>query len=470
MNNRLLPLICALLYFLYNLFFTDTLLITSVGISFTVFLFVDFVNKLGHTIPVKELILLIASMQWIVGASISYDISVQHYRYYMYVNEKTYMSYVVPSVFFLWLGLSVIKSNYSKVKLKELFNNEGEAMKRQAFLLIFIGVLSRLLSSFLNVDSLNFIFYLFNIVLFIGVVYLFFCYPKRKWILFLLTVGYLFVLSANSGLFHDFLLTTVFLSFFLISERLKFVWKVSLLVVSFLFSFVIQTVKSDLRDEVWENSENVSGINLFWELAEQQFLQEPTNETIYSGNQEDLEQVNDANSRLNQGWIISKIMDNVPKNKEHLKGETVTDALVASFLPRFLFPNKKGAIAGIENFQDITGLKLQRGTSMGLSVTGEFYANYGVYGGWLAIFIYGIFISLFINWFVKYAGNSSPITYVWLILLFYQVVKAETELIKIVNHLFKSLIVFYVIKIVANSLIINFLMLNSKEEVSETNL
>ncbi|MFT5667747.1 MAG: multisubunit Na+/H+ antiporter MnhE subunit [Vicingaceae bacterium] len=79
---------------------------------------------------------------------------------------------------------------------------------------------------------------------------------------------------------------------------------------------------------------------------------------------------------------------------------------------------------------------------MGLSITGEFYANFGVFGGWVAMFIYGLVLSVIIRRFVTNAGKTSPIAIIWLVLLFYQLVKAETELIKIINHLFKSLIVF----------------------------
>lgn len=447
MRNRSLPIFGAVLYFLYSWFFSDGLLISIVGISFTVFVFLDFVKKLGHTIPITELIVLIASLQWIVGASISYNIGVDHHRYYMYVNEATYMGYVVPSVIFLWLGFSTKKINLLKSKIESLFKNERARLKSQAIIFISIGLVAKFLGNSINAAALNFFFFLLSLVLFIGVIYLFFCFPKKKWIIFLITVGYLFVSSVRSGLFHDLLLVTVFLSFFLISERMSLLVKVLLLVISFSFAFTIQTVKSDLRAEVWQNAGNKNALDVFWNLVEEQFIQEPSSTLVSRNEQEDLEEANDANSRLNQGWIISKIMSNIPKNESYLGGETVLDAVSASFLPRFLFPDKKGAIGGIENFENITGLKLQKGTSMGLSITGEFYANFGTYGGWLAMFIYGWLISFFISWFIKNEGNGSPVVFIWLILLFYQVVKAETELIKIVNHLFKSLIVFYIIKI-----------------------
>jgi hypothetical protein len=463
-NNKFLPVIAGLLYFLYSLLFTDSIFITAVGLAFTGYVFVDFVQKLGHVIPIKEMILLIGALQWILGAAISYNISVQHYRYYMYVDEATYMGYVVPSVIFLWLGFSLNKVVLSKRKIESLFQQQAMQLKTHAALFIVVGLSARMLGSINNVSGLSFLLYLVSLVLYIGVIYLFYCYPKRKWLIFLITVGYLFVSSVQAGLFHDLLLVTVFLSFFLIAEKVSFVFKVSLLVISFAFAFTIQTVKSDLRAEIWNNPGGQNALELFWSLAEQQFFQSPNSTQSSVNTKEDLEETNEVNSRLNQGWIISKIMDNIPKNEEYLGGETVIDALSASFLPRFLFPDKKGTASGIQEFQKISGLQLQPGTSMGLSITGEFYANFGVLGGWLAMFIYGLLLSVFIKWFINNAGEASPVAFIWLVLLFYQVVKAETELIKIINHLFKSLIVFYLIKYLMGIFNQKFLIKITKED------
>ncbi|NBG66654.1 hypothetical protein [Acidiluteibacter ferrifornacis] len=422
----------------------------------------DFVNKLGHLIPIKELIILIASLQWILGASISYQISVQHYRYYMYVDESTYMSYIVPSLILLWLGFQLVNVKLIKQKIVDLFAEEKDTLKKHGFVFVTIGLISRIVVSLISIPSLSFVLYLLNLVLIIGVVYLFFCYPNRKWSLFLLTITSFFISAIYSGLFHGFLLIAIFLTFFVISEKMKFVSKMFMLVISFGVVFTIQTVKTELRSEVWVSSNKKDALSVFWNLVQSQFFQESTTKSSLNYESEKLNETNEVNSRLNQGWIISKIMSNIPYKEDYLGGETVREAFSSSLLPRFLFPDKKGAADGIEDFKRITGLDLQRGTSMGLSITGEFYANYGIYGGWLAIFIYGLLISLFIKWFINFSGHKSPLTYIWLVLIFYQVVKAETELIKILNHMFKSLIIFYIFKLIANSFQFKFLIKGDK--------
>jgi hypothetical protein len=107
-----------------------------------------------------------------------------------------------------------------------------------------------------------------------------------------------------------------------------------------------------------------------------------------------------------------------------------------------LFPNKKGAEQALVNFRRISGIDLNKGTSMGLSVIAEFYANYGVLGAWVAMFLYGLTLALIIKFIIVVLGSNSPLILLWFVLFFFQVVKAETELIKITNHLFKALLFF----------------------------
>ena len=294
--------------------------------------------------------------------------------------------------------------------------------------------------------------------MYVGVAYLFFLYPHRKWFIFTLTIGSVFLLSISSGLFHELLLIGSFLTFLLISKETKFLSKFIIIVSGFIVIYTIQLVKKDLRSEVWSGESSKSASAIFFSLVEDELFSTPKKKLIINkeGNAEEQESV-EVNNRLNQGWIISKVLSNVPKNEPFLNGETVLEAISSSILPRFLFPDKKGANQALINFQRITGLHLQSGTSMGLSIIGEFYANFGVKGGWVAMFFYGCFLSLVIRWLVNGVGKDSPVILFWFILFFYQVVKAETDLIKIINHLFKSLILFFVLRSILLSFKIDIL-------------
>src|SRR5690606_15706315 len=99
-----------------------------------------------------------------------------------------------------------------------------------------------------------------------------------------------------------------------------------------------------------------------------------------------------VNIRLNQGWIISAIMYNVPFKEPFADGSTIAEAVSASILPRFLDKNKKRA-GGQENFEKFTGLQIGSGTSMGLSIIGESYANFDVIGGIVFMGVWGLFLA-----------------------------------------------------------------------------
>ena len=145
--------------------------------------------------------------------------------------------------------------------------------------------------------------------------------------------------------------------------------------------------------------------------------------------------------RINQGWIISSIMDMVPKWVPHADGETVLVAVKASLLPRFLYPDKPRA-GGKENYEKYSGFELQRSTSMGISLLGEGYINFGVRGAWVFMFIFGLISSFIIQQFFLLASKY-PTIWLWFPLILLHFVKAETELLVQLNFIVKSVIMVY---------------------------
>ena len=191
---------------------------------------------------------------------------------------------------------------------------------------------------------------------------------------------------------------------------------------------IIQAVKEDYRVLLKEGFDgNVVG--LFFGTVNQKYE---------SGFLEEEQDAAGLNVRLNQGWIISAVMDHVPRNLEFAGGETVKEAIMASLVPRFLNPNKKEA-GGQENFTKYTGLTLSENTSMGLSIIGEFYANYGVMTGIFFMGLWGLLLA-FVWRKLIFNTYKVPLLIFFLPLIFLQVVKAETELVVVLNHLLKSII------------------------------
>jgi len=227
-------------------------------------------------------------------------------------------------------------------------------------------------------------------------------------------------------MFHEFLLWMGF--FFII---VTFIYKINIREKIFYFVglimliVIIQTIKYEFRGLMSGFSNKTE---LFTNLVQKKFIETDDYKSV--------ENRNAFITRINQGWIIARIMSWTPKYEPFAEGETIREGIKATLLPRILAPNKAFA-GGKKYFQRFTGKELSGATSMNLSPLGEAYANYGVVGG--AIFMF-FFFSLYnlVIFIIFREANKRPTLIFFLPLLFLQVIKAETDLTIVINHLFKA--------------------------------
>lgn len=431
----------CILSFSYFLFVSDYLMLTSLGLSFSLYIALDFINQLGKSFLLRKIMVLLACMQWIIGAKVSYEYGKIHYKYYMYVNEEEYMTLVVPAVIAFYFGLYFIKLPNLKSKLDDALKNnllKNPVLKETARVILALGIIGAVLPKLVSIPLVGFVFFLMGLLLYVAAGYYFYLYPRYRMLILLSLLGLTFIQAVFSGLFHNFLLTSIFLFAIYIKVEVGFFKKVVALAMALIVINVIQTVKHEYRNEIWEGKAT-NQIEVFVNLIEKKYFQgEFSWDTFFTAeNSQESGGVKGVATRMNQGWIISKVMNYVPRNQDYLKGETINDALSASLLPRFLFPEKASGLDSKETFEKVTGLELIKGTSMGLSLVGEFYVNYGILGAWIGLFIYGLFISLSIRFLMVYS-KFSPFIILWFVLVYFQVIKAETYLLKVLNHLIKA--------------------------------
>jgi hypothetical protein len=202
----------------------------------------------------------------------------------------------------------------------------------------------------------------------------------------------------------------------------------SLLAAVGLGLFSIQAVKEDYRAKVWKGEEASFAEHIidFW-----------TGEEPISGDAV----MSNVIARLNQGWIISSVMNTVPKSVDYANGETIVDAFYGAFVPRFLAPDKAKA-GGQVNFRRFTGLDIADSTSMAISPLGESYANFGPQGGVALIFGFGMIFSLLFSFCLRYVVKH-PAFLFWIPLIFYQAIKAETEFATVLNQLSKGAVLAF---------------------------
>ncbi|REE27443.1 hypothetical protein DFQ09_101274 [Winogradskyella pacifica] len=399
-----------------------------VGIITVCYVSYRFIKALGNSIPILELLLLIAGLQWVVGPYIEYRTSFQHFKYYMYVDEIEYMQYAVPAylalviVIYIWLR---------KLKMKPLPIETFYKYSNYAVILVIVGFASDILRS-IAPGGLKFIFFLLANFKFVGAILLFFSKKKKHRYVFFAAIGLLVSSSLRSAMFHDLILWgTFFYMFWAYKKKPSFKLNVIILLTGFFMSTIIQAVKSDYRTLVWGGYSG-SYTTLFIDILSKR---------LSGGLSENTEEQGELNVRLNQGWIISAIMEHTPRMQAYADGSTVNEAIMASLLPRFLTPNKKIA-GGVENFEKYTGIELGSSTSMGMSLIGEGYANYGRVGGMFFMGIWGCVLG-WVWLFLSKKIEHNMIIFFFLPLIFFQVVKAETELVVVLNHLVKSTILVF---------------------------
>ncbi|MGE4569222.1 MAG: hypothetical protein AB7C90_08600 [Bacteroidales bacterium] len=429
MSHKIITLVAALTALL--LYATGSYIWTAVGLGATLFFFLRFIDALGNRMPIVELMAMMCSLQWILGPVIEYQKESMHYRYQMYVEEPLYMGFVVPAILAFWVGAQRFRQHDSLDELKERVKTLLSFVPNFPYYLIVIGTLAPYAAGFVP-SSLSFAFFLFENVKYIGALYILQSEKQNRWLVFYGVMLFLVVTSIASGYFHNLLLWGVLLSTFLVKEwKLSFGAKISMAIFAILLAISVQSIKQQYRQTAWSGYGGNKTL-LFLSLT----LEEWLSGRIFMPSTD-----SDINVRLNQGWIISAVLQHVPEIEPYAKGETVEEALVAALLPRFLAPNKKVA-GGQENFRRFTGLPIADTTSMGISMAGEGYANFGRYGGILFMLFWG----LFVGWFWRIMSRWShyyPTLLIWSPILFLQVVKAETEFAVVLNFLLKASILLF---------------------------
>jgi len=401
---------------------------SALSIGVCAYLLYYFIEKLNYDLTIIDLLLLLAALQWLLGPVLEYYYEIPHYKYFMYVDQKTYMNYVLPGTLAMIIGAKLINTRIDVASYLEVIGESIKSNPRVPYILIAIGLMSDIAMNFFP-PSLRFVIFLMSQFKYIGSIYLILGTSRYKWYFVFSIIFLSLVSSIINGMFHNFILWSTLL-FTIISMVLDFKTYQKLIIISigFIFMITLQIIKAQYRDVVKMGISEQDRVEVFIDLFSEEILN-----GINLDNEENLKSII---TRLNQGWIVSAIMRNVPENEKFANGETIKVAIWSTLVPRFIDKDKKIA-GGRENFMKYTGLPLTLETSMGISVIGEAYINFGVYGGILFMFVYGLGMALLFKLFIT-LSITKPSLILWSPLLFLQAVKAETELVVILNHVIKS--------------------------------
>lgn len=399
---------------------------TLIGLLSVGFVFYIFTKELGRTLPILELMLLVAGLQWIVGPYIEYLNPSFHYKYYMYVDENEYMGFVVPA--YIVFG-SIILNN---LKRSEKLNLPLDYLSKYSSIGIYFVVFGFFADFALG--SLGFFGFLLANFKYVGALILYYSPDKTLRKVFYVIIILLLFRALSNAMFHDFILWSVFFfMFWAFRYKPTFKSKLLIFVVAIFLATSLQSVKNAYRSKVWQGYTG-SKIELFAVLMY---------DNLMGNNSELIKDTKNVNNnvRLNQGWIISAVMKQIPESTPFFDGSTIVNAIQSSLVPRVLDPNKSEA-GGRENFKKFTGLDINQNTSMGISIIGEAYGNFGFFGGIIFMAVWAWFV-MKIWYFLLLKSRSYILILAFFPLIFLQVVKAETELVVVLNHLIKTTLLVY---------------------------
>lgn len=417
--------------------FTSLYFVSSIGLAMSFCILIKFVTDLGKRIEIRDLIATLALNQWIIGPILAYNVLPYDELYYMAVDEATYMNYVVPGGAALLLGLYFpftderIIDDTDISKIREFLKER----KYLGFLIAGGGLVAAWAGSFLPA-SLRFLFFLLSGMQFVGVYIILLTDSKLKWPAFALVIGIVTLQSVRMGMFGELVLWFMF-SILIIAfvYKINLGYKVLILSAGLIIILLIQSIKEEYRMATWYAVSEKSNVEIFREIMILR-LTDP-------GLLFETAVLQNMGARLNQGWIIARVMNHMPAKQEFVRGETIENGIYAALLPRILAPNKAEA-GGRANFERFTGTELPETTSMDVSLVGEGYANFGKTGGIIFLLVMGAFYNLAIIKTISLA-KLYPTIILWLPIIFFQVIKAETDFATVLNHFTKAVIVTFAV-------------------------
>lgn len=386
----------------------------------------EFEKRIDQGLPLMQIAALLAVMQWTVGSMLAYSTSLVEGRYSMYVGEAAYFSYALPGTAAYVFGLLVVGSSVRQREVLRFVRREH--FMTLGIVLNGIGWAARFAAP-MAPGSLAFAVHLVSQLGYVGALYFLFSRNSYRWPCIAVSMYPLFKTSADSAMFHDVLLWSgLFFCYWYGMRKRDSLAKAGLLLAAGLVMFTVQAVKQEYRTKIKAGHD----ASLLTEVVDFWGSREGVTSDGVLGN---------VIMRLNQGWIISAVLNHVPAGEPYADGDTLKAALISAVLPRAVMRDKAKS-GGQVNFRRFTGLDLADTTSMAISMLGEAYANFGRAGGIALMLGFGLAFASFYTLCLR-RSVVHPTFFFWIPLIFYQAIKAETEYVTVINQVAKGTVVAF---------------------------
>jgi hypothetical protein len=402
--------------------------LTALAISIHQFLLLFF--SIGAVIPIRYIAGTFMCLQMLIGPTFAYNglDKYQYADYIMRIPEADYFAYAIPAVLMFILGLHVTAGKLkgeiiNELEIRKFIDNSGQL----PYIFIAIGFLAGYISGSFG-SALAFVFVLLGGFKYIGLFMLLLGSKQLKLWLMILVFSSIIASSLSGAMFHDLLTWLIMLGAVL---AIKFKPNVTLKAIAtagfILLAVIIQQLKVDYRQTLRSETGNID--------AFENVYQENSNSLF------DFKKLASSNVRINQGFIVTNIMNTVPERVPFQNGKELMKILEAAFLPRIIAPNKLNA-GDRTIFSKYSRIPLAPGTSMALGAMGDGYINFGIMGGCIFMFFLGLAFSEVLNGFYKFS-KLYPFLLLFTPLVFYYPMRPDCELQTSLGHLVKSCFLIY---------------------------
>lgn len=404
----------------------------NIAVGVFLYQFVCLFQAIGKKMPIRSLFGVLMTLNLFLGPIIAYngiqEDLIEVYR--MQVSSQDYFDYVLPAVLCFLVGLNIVlgAENDESFDL-EAIKSKFEESSRIGYVFIGVGFVASFLQT-IAPGELAFYLYLLAGFKFIGLYFLILGGKQLNLGPLILVYSSIIVSSLSTAMFHDLLIWIIFLGAVLaIKIKPSFILKLTAIAGLIVLGTIIQITKGDYRSK-----SEVGGVESFVNIAQQ--LED--NGGLFSA-----ENLTQNAVRVNQGFIISHILNNVPKHVPFSGGESMVQIFASAIFPRFLFPNKLDA-GDQQIFMKYTGMFINGTTAMALSSIGDAYANFGKVGGWVFMFLFGLIFNFMLK-ILKHQSKKIVLLQLFLPLFFLYPIRPDCELQTVLGHLFKSIILVTVI-------------------------
>lgn len=377
----------------------------------------------------REFTLLLYSLNYLIAPNQTYLLAEEKIRYGMKIPPEVYFPLAFSGFICFALGMYAIKTQVFKINFAQITK---VAVINENFLKVMtiIGMLLEMTKSLIS-SELAFFIYLFSSLRFVAAFILLEISVGKNWIYLALVMGFEMASAFIGGMYHDFIMWTVYMGLFLIYFfKPNLVWKVTGISFGIILILFIQSIKSSYREKVWLGDAE-AGLQTAYTLGSDQ---------LNSGAVFDEDNYLATLNRANQAWIFASTVDNMDRNQNFQGLANVNKYVEAALLPRFLAPDKiKSGSKDI--FNAFSGHVISEGTSMGLGVFADGYIAYGWWGVCLFGFVLGLIFSLTFK-IVERWSKISPFYALMILPLLNYAVRPDCELQTILNHLTKGLLLY----------------------------